>query len=64
MWAYPIELTKDSNGTFLVTCRDWPEVTTFGVDRGDASKRALDAIEEALGALGKTMTIAVADSER
>ncbi|MCM0754220.1 hypothetical protein M7784_03040 [Desulfovibrio aminophilus] len=50
MFAYPIELIADDNGTFLVTCPDLPEVTTFGVDEADAALRALDAIEEAVAA--------------
>ena len=50
MLAYPIKLTKDDNDTYLVTCPDFPEVTTFGDDRDDALDRALDAIEEAISA--------------
>lgn len=48
MLAFSIELTRDDNGTFLVTCPDLPEVTTFGEDEEDAKLRALDAIEEAV----------------
>lgn len=50
MWAYPIKLKKDDNGTYLVTCPDLPEVTTFGEDVKDAYKHARDAIEEAIAA--------------
>jgi antitoxin HicB len=50
MLAYPIRLTKDDNGTFLVTCGAFPEVTTFGENEGEAFDRALDAIEEAIAA--------------
>lgn len=50
MFSYPIELIADDNNTFLVTCPDLPEVTTFGEDEGDATLRALDAIEEAIAA--------------
>ena len=50
MLAYPIELTPDDNGTFLVTCPDLPEVTTFGDDEADAILRAGDALQEALAA--------------
>ncbi len=50
MYAYPIELTSDGNGTFLVTCPDLPEVTTFGEDEADAVRHAGDAIKEALAA--------------
>jgi antitoxin HicB len=47
---YPVELEPDDNGTFLVTCSDLPEVTTFGEGEEDALRRAGDAIEEALAA--------------
>jgi antitoxin HicB len=50
MLAYPIKLTKDDNGTYLVTCPDFPEATTFGKDMDDSCKRAVDAIEEAIAA--------------
>lgn len=50
MWAYPLRLHKDDNGTFLVTCPDLPEVTTFGGTVEDACARGLDAVEEALAA--------------
>lgn len=49
-FRYRIVLTPDDNDTFLVTCPDLPEVTTFGEDEGDALLRARDAIEEALAA--------------
>lgn len=48
MLTFSINLTRDDNGTFLVTCPDLPEVTTFGEDEEDAKLRALDAIEEAV----------------
>jgi antitoxin HicB len=47
---YPVVLQPDDNGTFLVTCPDLPEVTTFGEDEDDALRHAVDAIEEALAA--------------
>lgn len=47
---YSVELAEDDNGTFLVTCPELPEVTTFGEDEADALMRARDAIEEALAA--------------
>jgi len=50
MRHYPIELTPDDNGSFLVTCPDLPEVTTFGEDFEAAAVHASDAIEEALAA--------------
>jgi antitoxin HicB len=49
MLAYPIELTPDDNGTFLVTSPDLPEVTTYGNDEAECMLRAVGAIEEALG---------------
>ncbi len=50
MWAYPIKLTKDDNGTYLVTSPDFPELTTYGQDKEEARKRAVDAIQEAIAA--------------
>jgi len=47
---YAVILTPDDNGTFLVTCPDLPEVSTFGEDEEDAIHRAADAVEEALAA--------------
>ena len=47
---YRIELTKDDNGTFLVTCPAFPEVTTYGEDRAQAKRNARAAIEEAIAA--------------
>jgi antitoxin HicB len=47
---YSVTIEPDDNGTFLVTCPDLPEVTTFGEDVEDAVRRAADAIEEALAA--------------
>ena len=50
---YPVTLTPDDNGIFLVTVPDLPEALTFGEDRDDALARAIDAIETALmGAMG------------
>jgi antitoxin HicB len=48
--GYHIVLAPDDNDTFLVTCPDLPEVSTFGEDRDDAMLRAADAIGEALAA--------------
>lgn len=50
MLTYPIRLTKDNNGTLLVTCPAFPEVTTFGETEGEAVSHAVDAIEEAIAA--------------
>ncbi|RJE87949.1 type II toxin-antitoxin system HicB family antitoxin [Paracoccus onubensis] len=47
---YPLELTPDDNGTYLVTCPDLPEVTTFGDDIADAISHGADAVQEAIAA--------------
>jgi antitoxin HicB len=48
MLGYTISLSHDDNDTILVTCPAFPEVTTFGSDRTDARRRAVDAIDEAI----------------
>jgi antitoxin HicB len=51
MIAYRIDTTPDDNGTLLVTCPAFPEVTTFGPnDRKQLLSVALAAIEEAIAA--------------
>ncbi len=50
MLDYPVELSRDDNGTLLVTAPDFPEFTTFGEDRADALVRAADAFDEAIAA--------------
>ena len=35
MLRYPVKLTKDDNGTLLVTAPDLPEVGTFGRNVAD-----------------------------
>lgn len=50
MIGYHIELTPDDNGTFLVTCPDLPEVTTFGDDGPSCLANAKAAIGEAIAA--------------
>ena len=50
MLAYLLETTPDDNGTLLVTCPAFPEVTTFGEDQAQARLHAIDAIEEAIAA--------------
>ena len=45
---YPVVLTPDDNDTLLVTCPALPEVTTFGEDKADALRHAVDALEEAI----------------
>ena len=49
MLAYPIAL-EDDDGTLLVTSPDFPELTTFGDDREEATVRAVHALEEAIAA--------------
>ena len=50
MFGYHLELTPDDNETFVVTSRDFPEVTTFGESKDDARRNAVSAIEEAIAA--------------
>ena len=50
MLNYPVTLTSDDNGTYLVTSKDFPEITTFGEDIDDALLHANDAFEEAIAA--------------
>jgi predicted RNase H-like HicB family nuclease len=50
MLAYPIDLERDTNGTFLVTFPEVAEAVTFGKDESDALLRAVDALETVLGA--------------
>ena len=47
MLAYPI-LVECDNGGFLVTCPDFPELTTFADSPDEAVARASDALEEAM----------------
>ena len=49
MLTYPIVLEED-DGTLLATSPDFPELTTFGMDRDEALARAVDALEEAIAA--------------
>jgi antitoxin HicB len=48
MLRYPVKLTRDDDGTVLVTAPDLPEVATFGETVEDALSRASDAIATAL----------------
>ena len=51
MIAYQLETTPDDNGTLLVTCPAFPEVTTFAPnDSDELTSIALKAIEEAIAA--------------
>ena len=49
MLRYPIQL-EDDDDAVLVTSPDFPELTTFGVDRDEAVARAAYALEEAIAA--------------
>lgn len=48
MLNYPITLTPDTNGTFLVGFPDFPEANSVGDDKDDAMINAVDALETAL----------------
>ncbi|PWF54745.1 type II toxin-antitoxin system HicB family antitoxin [Massilia glaciei] len=48
MLSYPITLTPDSNGTFLVGFPDFPEANSVGDDEQEALINAVDALETAL----------------
>jgi antitoxin HicB len=48
MLNYPITLTPDSNGTFLVGFPDFPEANSVGDDETDARRNAIEALETAL----------------
>ena len=50
MYAYPITLTSDDNGTLLVTSPDFPELTSFGDTIEDALRHARGALLEAIAA--------------
>ena len=50
MIAYPVKLTPDDNGTFLVTSPDFPELTSFGETVEDSLRRARGALLEAIEA--------------
>lgn len=47
---YLLHTEPDDNGTLLVTCSAFPEVTTFADDKASAWRNGLAAIEEAIGA--------------
>jgi antitoxin HicB len=48
MLIYPITLTPDSNGTYLVGFPDLPEANSVGDDKEDALNNAVNALETAL----------------
>jgi antitoxin HicB len=45
---YPVNLSKDTDGSILVTFPDFPEAITYGDDNDDALSRAEDALETAI----------------
>ena len=47
MLRYPVRLEHHTNGTIRVEFRDVPEAHTFGEDRAEALKHAVDALESA-----------------
>lgn len=48
MLNYPITLSPDSNGTYLVGFPDFPEANSVGNDKEDALTNAVEALEVAL----------------
>jgi antitoxin HicB len=48
MPIYPLSITPDDNGTFLVTFRDVPEAITVAETRDDAVGVGKQALESAL----------------
>ncbi|WP_295443292.1 type II toxin-antitoxin system HicB family antitoxin [uncultured Thiodictyon sp.] len=49
-FVYPVTLTPDADGGFVVTFRDWPEAITQGETRNQAMEEAADCLEEAVAA--------------
>ena len=47
---YTVYLAPDDKGTFLVTCRELPDLLTFGEDEEEALAMAEHAIREAFAA--------------
>lgn len=48
--AYPVRLTPDAGVGILVTCRDLPELLTWGDDEAEALAMAADALEVVVAA--------------
>lgn len=48
--TFTVCLAPDEQGTFLVTCRELPEIITFGEDEEEALAQAEHAIAEVLAA--------------
>jgi antitoxin HicB len=49
-FVYPVTLTPDADGGFVVTFRDWPEAITQGETHHQALEEAADCLEEAVAA--------------
>src|ERR1035438_6355394 len=47
-FQYPVALTREKSGGFMVRFPDFPEAITSGVDRRDALVQAADCLEEAV----------------
>ncbi len=47
-FSFPVTLTSDPDGGFVVTFPDLPEAITQGDDRDDALRQAADCLEEAI----------------
>ena len=47
--SYTVYLAPDDQGTFLVTCRELPDLLTFGEDEDEALSMAEIALVETLG---------------
>lgn len=48
MWAYPLTIERDDNGTLLVSFVDIPEAHTFADDEDEITTRATDCVLTAL----------------
>ena len=48
--TFTVHLAPDDKGTFLVTCRELPDLTTFGRDEEEALEMAEESIREAIAA--------------
>jgi antitoxin HicB len=48
MLTYPVKLKKDANGMVLVRFPDVPEAITYGENKVEALRHAVDALESAL----------------
>jgi len=47
-FAYPVELSQDEDGQYLVQFPDLPEALTGGTDRAEALWQAVDCLAEAI----------------